>query len=122
MMRKLLIGALMGGFVALASGCLITSGKTIDESGVRITSSTLDQVVPGETTESWLVATLGQPTERTEVDGEHPAAVLRYDFIEHRNERGKIFLLLSTRSKKKLVTRTYFEVIDGYVTRTWREG
>ncbi len=58
-----------GAAVCLAAGgCLIVTGNTRHETGVRISDSTISQVEPGKTTEAWLLATLGEPTARTRID------------------------------------------------------
>ena len=86
-----------------------------------LTSSTLDQIVPGETTETWIIATLGQPDERTTVEGAENVAILKYRHVVDREDDGAVFLIFagSTRTKRQSVT--YFEIVDGVVNRYWIE-
>ena len=62
--RTLLTAAAASTLVVAASGCLVVSGKSVDERGTLITQNTLHQIEPGVTTESWLIATLGEPENR----------------------------------------------------------
>jgi hypothetical protein len=121
MLRQLMIGAVLLGAVALTSGCLVMSGKSVDESGVKVSSDTLRQIEPGVTTEAWLLATLGEPTERTAIEDQEHVQILRYDHTVSKSEGGTVFLLFAGGSETRKTTRTYFEVTDGVVTRYWNE-
>lgn len=119
--RRLLTGMLAGTFLLTAAGCLVTAGSAIEVSGTRVTDSTFTQVEVGTTTETWLLATLGAPSECTEVADSPGVKILRYDYQEVHHDRGTVFLIFSGRSKKQKLTRTYFEVTDGVVSRYWSE-
>ncbi len=114
--------ALMVGFLLAAGGCLISSANSVEESGVAISSSTLGQVEAGKTSEAWLIATLGEPSSTTIVDGQPDVKVLRYDHVVTRKSSDAVFLVFGGQSKSKRVSRAYFEVEDGIVTRHWSEG
>ncbi|MBX3375318.1 MAG: hypothetical protein KF817_15940 [Phycisphaeraceae bacterium] len=103
------------------AGCLVTSNRSTSEAGTAVSSSTLDQIEPGRTTEAWLIATLGEPSQRTKVD-DRGDAILRYDYRRVTRERGSVFLIFSGRSQRENTERTFFEVADGIVTRWWRES
>lgn len=105
----------------LAGGCLVTSGKNMNESGTKVSSSTLRQVELGETSAAWLVATLGEPSECTKVEGHPNVEIYRYDHVVTSRSSGTIFLLFATGSKKQVAERTYFEITDGVVTKHWKE-
>jgi outer membrane protein assembly factor BamE (lipoprotein component of BamABCDE complex) len=121
MVRQIILAAVLLGGISLTSGCLIMSGKSIDESGVQVSSDTLRQVEPGVTSEAWLVATLGEPSERTTVEDQERVEILRYDYTIAKSEGGTVFLLFAGGSETRKTTRTYFEVTDGVVTRYWTE-
>lgn len=112
---------LLGAFVATSAGCLVMSGKSVEQHGVQISRSTLDQVELGTTSETWLVATLGDPAERTVVEGQENVAVLRYDYVESRSEGGTVLFLFAGGKDVTSTTRTFFETTDGVVTRYWTE-
>jgi hypothetical protein len=115
-------GVLGAAFIAFSTGCLVMSGKSIDESGVRVTASTLGQVEPGRTTGAWLIATLGEPTARSSVAGLPGLEILRYDFERRTSEGGTVFLIFAGGKETSACDRTYFEVTDGVVTRYWKES
>jgi hypothetical protein len=121
MLRQSTIGTVLLASVAMAGGCLVTSGRSIDESGVRVSSDTLRQIEPGVTTEAWLVATLGEPSERTTVEDQEHVEILRYDHTVSKSEGGTVFLLFAGSSETRKTTRTFFEVTEGVVTRYWNE-
>jgi len=112
---------LLGGLCLTQTGCLVTSGSSITESGMEVSGSTLDQIEVGRTTESWLIATLGEPSQRTAV-ADHGGAILRYDYKVVRKGHGTVFLIFAGGSRKERVERTFFEVENGVVTRWWRDS
>lgn len=120
-MSRIAIAAAATVFVMSAGGCLITSGKSIEESGVQITDASLNQIEIGTTSEAWLRATLGEPSDITEVEDTPNLRVLRYDHIVTKKDGGTVFLIFAGGSKTEKVTRTYFETTDGYVSRYWVE-
>ena len=74
------------------------------------------------TTEAWLLASLGEPTSRTTVMGEEGVQILRYDHVVRRSSSGAVFLIFAGDSKYKSVQRTFFELVDGTVSRYWTES
>jgi outer membrane protein assembly factor BamE (lipoprotein component of BamABCDE complex) len=120
-LSKAAAALLLGAFVATSGGCLVMSGTSVEQHGVRVTRSTLDQVEIGTTSEAWVVATLGEPTERTTVEGQEHVSVLRYDFVESRSEGGTVFLIFAGGKDVTTTTRTFFEVTGGVVSRYWTE-
>lgn len=136
-MHRTSIALILAAAAALPlGGCLVTSSSTTDESGARISSASLDQIVLGETTETWLRATLGEPDACTTTGGcattevctatEAAATapetrVLRYDHSVTRSSGGTVFLIFAGKSKSSRVTRTFFEIENGVVTRYWIE-
>ncbi|MBT8485358.1 MAG: hypothetical protein HKO59_00155 [Phycisphaerales bacterium] len=112
---------LVGLTLAFASGCLVVSGKSIDEHGTLVTANTLSQIEPGVTTEAWVLATLGEPTAITTVPGTPDVSILRYDYVEEHAEGGAVFLIFAGGSETRHVTRTYFESAGGVITKYWTE-
>ena len=121
MVRICIAAGLTSAMALAAGGCLITSGKSYEESGVRVTGSTLQQIVPGETTGQWVVTTLGEPTSRRTVPDQPNVEILRYEFVRKKSEGGTVFLLFAGGSKSKEISTALFEVTDGVVTRHWTE-
>jgi hypothetical protein len=121
MKRTIAIGIALAAFALTAGGCLITADTSVHESGTAVGQSTLRQIEPGVTTEAWVLATLGDPTERTVVEGQENTAVLRYDHTVRKYSDGTVFLLFSGESDTKRTRRTFFEITDGVVSRYWTE-
>lgn len=121
MLRQALASTLLASFVFASAGCLVTSSNDVAESGVAVSSSTLNQIMLGETTEAWLVATLGEPNERTAVADRPNVSILKYRHVVDRESDGSIFLLFAGSSKSKHQSTAYFEIIDGVVSRYWIE-
>jgi hypothetical protein len=107
-------------FLASAAGCLVTSGSSTKECGVKVSRVTLNQIQPGETTEDWLIAAAGEPSSRSRVD--ERTSILRYDHIETRSSHGTVFLLFAGGSKKEKTTSVRFEVTDGVIQKYWTES
>jgi hypothetical protein len=107
-------------FLVTAAGCLVTSKSKTTQSGAKVSEVTLDQIRPGETTESWLIAAAGEPTSRAKVD-DH-TSILRYDHVETRSSGGTIFLLFAGGSTKQKATSVRFEVSDGVIQKYWTES
>ena len=89
------------------------------ETGTKVSQVTLDQIRPGETTESWLLGVAGQPTSRRTVD-DH-SAILRYDHVTTTSSGGTVFLLFAGGSSKQKSSSVIFEVRDGVIQRYWTE-
>lgn len=120
MLRHLIRNVLIASLLFAASGCLLTSSNTTDESGVRVGANTLRQVEVGKTTDDWLMATLGPPTSRKVV--RENMEIVGYDHELVKKSKGSVFLLFAGSSKKIEKSTTYFELNDGVVTRYWTES
>ena len=105
-----------------APGCLVVTGSTVDQSGVRVSQATLGQIEVGVTSEDWIIATLGEPSMRTTVTEEPSVAILRYEYSHTKASGGAVFLIFAGGSSSSDVKVTFFEVTDGVVTRYWTEG
>ncbi len=108
--------------LASSSGCLIVSGSSSYETGVRVTQATLAQVEVGTTTTSWLLATIGEPTSRRKVEGKENVEILVYNHRLHESSGGAVFLIFAGGKEHTTKSVAYFEVTEGIVTRHWVEG
>ena len=84
-------GALLAALIA--GGCLVTSHSNQSRSGKYVSDATMKQIQPGQTTSSWVLATLGPPSvdERLE-DGTH---LYKYNYTERTDSTGTVFLLFA---------------------------
>lgn len=105
----------------LLAGCLVMSGRSSHESGVRVSQPTLRQIEVGTTTESWLIATLGEPSRRSTVEGKENVELLIYEHTVHESSGGLVLFLFAGGSDIDRVSTAYFELTDGVVTRYWTE-
>ena len=128
MSRNILRNLLIAAMLFAASGCLLTTSNTVNESGVRVSQGTLRQVELGETTDDWLVSALGEPTSRSSAGPASASAggvgveIWGYSHERSKKSRGTLFLLFAGSSNKVDRETTYFELTDGVVTRYWTES
>ena len=104
---------------ALMSGCLYTSGRTVRDTGPRISENSVRAVELNKSTIDWVVTTFGEPSSRAcTLDG---AEILRYD-CDVRTTEGSYFLMLAA-SSTNTIERTcwWFEARDGKITRAWSD-
>ena len=120
MIRQAMFGLVFMLALATMGGCLVSKSRTVNESGVRVSKSTLNQVKPGETTEAWVVATLGPPSCRSLVDS--GTEILRYDHRVETCKGGSVFLLFSGAEKLQTTNSVFFEMKEGVVARYWTES
>src|SRR5262245_47774979 len=100
------------------SGCLVGGSSQVRREGSFVADSTLNRIEPGKTQESWVLATLGHPTEKTEVAPNHE--LWKYCYKEVKNSSGYIFLIFGGCDSKETSGNVFVELEDGVVTKTWR--
>ena len=105
----------------LLAGCLVMSGQSSHESGIKVSQPTLRQIEIGTTTEAWLIATLGEPWRRSAVEGKENVELLVYEHTVHETSGGSVLFLFAGGSDVDRTSVAYFEVTDGVVTRYWTE-
>lgn len=120
MIQQMLALMLAAAFLFAAAGCLVTSSSKMEESGTKVSEVTLNQIRPGETTEAWLLAAVGEPTSRR--DAGEGTSILRYEHVTTTSKGGTVFLLFAGGSKKEKSSSVIFEVKDGVVQRYWTES
>jgi outer membrane protein assembly factor BamE (lipoprotein component of BamABCDE complex) len=101
-----------------AGGCLVSSTSNEKVSGNYVPEDTFDRIKPGETTSSWVKATLGEPSTREKVDESNE--VWKYSYTEVREGSGAIFLIFGGSDKKERQRNAYVEFKDGIVKSKWR--
>ena len=101
-------------------GC-ISSGSVSEFEGPSIGDRTLAQIEPGATSQRWVRAVLGEPTERAKIDdAESGLEVWKWIRRKVVTTRGSA-VLVSSRSRSEEVRTVYVEFRDGVVTRAWRD-
>ena len=97
---------------------LLTACASSRESGIRIGDTTLAQFKAGKTSERWILAVLGEPTSRAEIEGEDDVHVLRYSMVE---EKGGLFSSLFGGGTELTVSTFFFIVRKGTVDSFWAD-
>lgn len=102
----------------MLTGCLVMSNKEDKITGNYVASSTFDQIAPGKTTAAWVKSTLGEPTEKSSLDG--GAEVWKYKYTERKESQGAIFLIFGGQNVKERPGTAFVEFKDGVVVNKWR--
>lgn len=108
-------------FILTASGCLVVSGSSTYESGVKITPTTLERIVVGQTTEAWVIATLGEPSERNEVEGQPNVEIIKYEHTTHKSSGGAVLFIFADAKNISEKSVVYIELTDSVVSDYWTE-
>ena len=122
MIHRFVLGTAGALALAATSGCLVMSGSSTSETGVLISDSTMQQVQIGTTTEQWLIATLGEPTDRQLVEGKDNVEILRYEYSNQKSSGGVVLFVFAGGQEHSTQSVAYFEITDKIVTRAWREA
>ena len=104
----------------LLSSCISVDRNTRSRSISNVGGDEIfREIVPGQTTRTWLIEHLGKP-DAVWIDAkEHE--VLRYDNVrEHRTEVS-VFPLIDVDVSSEDVERYFFELADSKLVRYWRE-
>ena len=103
--------------LVLVVGCVVC--KT-DEQYTGIQTETLKQVERGQTTKDWLVATFGEPSERSVT--EEGTELLKYKCTKKKDNKFVMFPPpIVIKDEKEMEHTVVFEVKDGIVQRYWKE-
>lgn len=106
------------GCAMLLGGCIYGSSSS-QESGTRVGASTFERIVPGETTDRWVMATLGEPDRRS-TSGEGRELWV-YDYSKSYESKGTFLLLIGGSEESTTSETTYVEFENGVVTEAWKE-
>ena len=110
----LLVGLSLAGVLPFLAGC------TAGHEGRIVTDVTIDQLRAGMTTRAELLALMGEPTEKIELDGGMEMYV--YGYRSRSRHPTKVYLLLMTGSNTDQSNRLHFEIRDNVVQRFWDES
>ena len=108
---------LIAGFMTL-SGCLVGGSSEVRQEGSYVADSTLSHIEPGKTNDAWVLATLGNPTEKTELAPNRE--LWKYRYKEVKSSSGYVFLIFGGSDCKETRGQVFVELQDGVVTKTWR--
>jgi outer membrane protein assembly factor BamE (lipoprotein component of BamABCDE complex) len=114
---RLFLAILCAGILGL-SGCLVGGSSSVHREGSYISEDTLRQVEPGKTSESWVLATLGKPTEKSEIANGYE--LWKYSYKETKDSNGYVFLLFGGSDQQVTGGKVFVELKNGVVTKCWR--
>jgi outer membrane protein assembly factor BamE (lipoprotein component of BamABCDE complex) len=99
-------------------GCLVGGSSTVKRDGSYVSDSTLNTIKAGETTQAWVLATLGEPSKKTEIEPGHE--LWKYEYKEKTSSDGYVFLVFGGSDSKETAGKVFVELKDGVVTKSWR--
>ena len=121
LLRSPLSVLIVSGLITLASGCAVVSSHHDSYvTGHSVSDETLARVEPGVSTEAWLVATLGEPTEAETVDAH--VRILKYASKRITKYDTELLFVFDTSSRSEKSQTVFFEMRDGVLTRYWQES
>jgi outer membrane protein assembly factor BamE (lipoprotein component of BamABCDE complex) len=106
------------GLLLYTTGCLIGTSSQVRRDGPYVAEDTLRKIEPGKTEKAWVLATLGEPTEKNELDPGHE--LWKYSCRETRDSSGYVFLIFGSSDQKVTQEKVFVEMKDGVVTKSWR--
>ena len=117
--ESLVLALVIAGLLPLA-GCIIFSNDvSYEEKGPRVSDQAFEQIESGKTTRDWVVATLGEPSQReVTADG---VEILKYKYTRREESNVLILPFLIVEDEHKEDRTVYFEVKDGVVQRFWKD-
>ncbi|RMH25952.1 MAG: outer membrane protein assembly factor BamE [Planctomycetota bacterium] len=101
------------------SGCIVEGSRHIHTEGRYIGDQTLSMIEPGQTTQTWVLAVMGEPTRRSVLDG--GVEVWTWDYRRIRHADTEVFLIFDGDKRTETTQSVYVEFADGVVTRAWRD-
>jgi hypothetical protein len=116
-LKSVLFTSMLSIFLWPSAGCLVSSDTQQTHAGVNVPETTFAQIQPGKTTVGWVQATLGEPTSKTNADGD---VVWKYTYTERTDSSGALFLIFGGHSSTESSKTAYVEFKDGVVVNKWR--
>lgn len=101
------------------AGCsIVSSDNHVSYTGNYVASDTFGRVKVGESTPSYVEATLGEPTSKTDL--EDGSSIWRWDYIVRRSGEGSVLLVFDGESSSEKKHSSYVQFADGVATKKWR--
>lgn len=112
------LGVLLLALLSLP-GCVCSSSNArYGPEGPAPGKQTLKQIKPGETTEAWLLSTLGHPPNRRPIDD--GKTILKYHYSKKTDSSFVLAGFLHVKGQDTEYTNHYFEIKDGLITKFWK--
>lgn len=114
--------------VLLLLGCLSVSScalvdvrqtTTYDRDFQPLTESTVDNIVPGKTTKTWLIENLGKPEAIS--PHKNGSEIFTYRVVEKKLERVRVLILFKYETINETDKHIFVHLADGLVVKYWRD-
>jgi outer membrane protein assembly factor BamE (lipoprotein component of BamABCDE complex) len=121
MRRTTLTFATLALAAPLLTGC-IAGSSSAKLSGTPVGTGTISQIEPGVTTKSWVLATLGEPSKKSNIDmGGGVTEIWRYEWSRRRKSSGWVFPFVVGSSSAEASGTAFVEFDGDIVQRAWRD-
>jgi hypothetical protein len=108
-------------FLSVSSCALVDvrQATTYDRDFQPMTESTVDNIVPGKTTKTWLIENLGEPEAIS--SHKNGSEIFTYRIVEKKLERVRIFILFKYETLNETDKHIFVHLADGLVVKYWRD-
>jgi outer membrane protein assembly factor BamE (lipoprotein component of BamABCDE complex) len=100
------------------TGCLVGGSSEVKREGNYVSESTLNTIEPGKTGKAWVLATLGEPSSKKEIEPGHE--LWKYSYKETKEGNGYVFLIFAGSDKNVSGGNVFVEFKDDVVSKSWR--
>ena len=118
--KGVMLGLCLTGLCLLASGCLVVSNKsvTLGSKGPMVSAKTLEHIEPGKTSKAKVLALLGEPNSKRQI--EDGTEIYKYVYTKQTKKNAVVFLLLTSNVTTDERTELFVEIKDGVVQSLWK--
>lgn len=114
-----LIPAIALAAAASLTGCaIISSDNHVSYTGNYVASDTFSRVKIGESTPAFVEATLGEPTNKADL--EDGTSIWRWDYVVRRSGEGSLLLVFDGESSSEKKHSSYVQFENGVAVKKWR--
>jgi len=100
------------------NGCLVGGSSEVKREGNYVSETTLNTIEPGKTGKAWVLATLGEPSSKKEIEPGHE--LWKYSYKETKEGDGYVFLIFAGSDKNVTGGNVFVEFKDDVVSKSWR--
>ena len=100
------------------TGCLVGGSSEVKREGNYVSETTLNTIEPGKTGKAWVLATLGEPSSKKEIEPGHE--LWKYSYKETKEGDGYVFLIFAGSDKNVTGGNVFVEFKDDVVSKSWR--
>jgi outer membrane protein assembly factor BamE (lipoprotein component of BamABCDE complex) len=113
-----LLGATLLALIGLNAGCLVGGSSEVKRDGNYVSDQTLNTIEPGKTGKAWVLATLGEPTAKQEIEPGHE--LWKYSYKETKDSDGYVLFVFGGSGKSVTGGNVFVEFKGDTVSKSWR--